>query len=70
MYNIKVYKTISDQSSTDNVLMIHEIAEILTLGNKFSISFNVNKMPINSSIANIENSIQNIEEEDLTFNKN
>ena len=47
-----------------NVEIPDEIAETLALGNKFDVPFNVNNIPVNNIVANIENSIKNLENDD------
>lgn len=42
-----------------------KFAETLVLGNKYSIPFKFNKIPINIRIASIKNCIKNIERDEL-----
>lgn len=51
-----------------NVEIPDDVAETLALGNKFGVPINTNNIPINSLIANIENSIKNIKDDDMKFN--
>ena len=37
----------------------------MALSNKFGVPFNVNKIPVNNIVANIENSIKNLENDDM-----